>query len=131
MDLILTSNEALVDNVNIEEPFGSSDHCVVKFDITCNISRKDWKLFYYDYRRGNYEAMKVYLTEMDWSILLNRDDVLEAWSQFVKIMKDMVVKFVPRKIRKTVKKPMWWNYTELGSTWPSMLYHEGVFCFNE
>ena len=109
LDLILTSNEALVDNVNIEEPFVSSDHCVVKFDITCNISRKDWKLFYYDYRRGNYEAMKVYLTEMDWSILLNRDDVLEAWSQFVKIMKDLVVKFVPRKIRKTVKKPMWWN----------------------
>ena len=46
---------------------------------------------------------------MDWSILLNRDDVLEAWSQFVKIMKDLVVKFVPRKIRKTAKKPMWWN----------------------
>ena len=59
LDLILTSNEALVGNVNIEEPFVSSDHCVVKFDITCNISRKDWKLFYYDYRRGNYEAMKV------------------------------------------------------------------------
>ena len=109
MDLILTSNEALVDNVNIEEHFVSSDHCVVKFDITCNISRKDWKLFYYDNRRGNYEAMKVYLTEMDGSILLNRDDVLEAWSQFVKMMKDLVVKFVPRKIRKTVKKPMWWN----------------------
>ena len=87
----------------------SSDHCVVKFDITCNISRKDWKLFYYDNRRGNDEAMKVYLTEMDGSILLNRDDVLEAWSQFVKMMKDLVVKFVPRKIRKTVKKPMWWN----------------------
>ena len=53
--------------------------------------------------------MKVYLTEMDWSILLNCDDVLEAWSQFVRMMKDLVVKFVPRKIRKTVKKPMWWN----------------------
>ena len=46
LDLVLTSNEALADNVNIEEPFVSSDHCVVKFDITCNISRKDWKLFY-------------------------------------------------------------------------------------
>ena len=68
LDLILTSNEALVDNVNIEEPFVSSDHCVVNFDITCDISRKDWKLFYYDHRRGNYESMKVYLTEMVWSI---------------------------------------------------------------
>ena len=48
LDLILTSNEALVENINIEEPFASSDHCVVKFDITCNIIRKDWKLCYYD-----------------------------------------------------------------------------------
>ena len=57
LDLILTSNEALVENINIEEPFASSDHCVVKFDITCNIIRKDWKLCYYDYRHGNYEAL--------------------------------------------------------------------------
>ena len=68
-DLVLTSNEALVDNVNIEEPFVSSDNCVVKFDITRNISRKYWKLFYYDYRHGNYEAMTMYLAEMDWIIL--------------------------------------------------------------
>ena len=53
--------------------------------------------------------MKVYLAKMDWIIWLNCDDVLEAWSQFVKMMKDLVVKFVPRKIRKAVKKPMWWN----------------------
>ena len=70
LDVILTSNEALVENINIEEPFASSDHCVVKFYITCNIIRKDWKLCYYDYRHGNYEAMKVYLAEMDWSDLL-------------------------------------------------------------
>ena len=25
------------------------------------------------------------------------------------MMKDLVVKFVPKKMRKTVKKPMWWN----------------------
>ena len=109
MDLILTSNEALVENINIEEPFASSDHCVVKFDITCNIIRKDWKLCYYDYRHGNYEAMKVYLAEMDWSIFINCEDVIEVWSRFIKMMKDLVVKFVPKKMRKTVKKPMWWN----------------------
>ena len=44
LDLILIRNEALVDNVNIEEPFVSSNHCVVRFDMTCNISMKDCKL---------------------------------------------------------------------------------------
>ena len=46
-----------MENTNIEEPFASSDQWVVKFDITCNIIRKYWKLCYYDYRHGNYEAM--------------------------------------------------------------------------
>ena len=34
LDLMLTSNESLVDNVNINAPFVSSDHCVARFDIT-------------------------------------------------------------------------------------------------
>ena len=76
LDLTLNSNESLVDNVNIDEPFVSSDHCVVRFDITCNISMKDC---YFDYRHGNYEGMKIYPAEMDWSILLNYDGVLEVW----------------------------------------------------
>ena len=42
-----------------------------------------WKIVncYFDYRHGNYEGMKIYLAEMDWSILLNCDDVLEVWSE--------------------------------------------------
>ena len=52
--------------------------------------------------------MKVYLAEMDCSIFLNCEDVIEIWSRFIKMMKDLVVKFLPKK-RKTVKKPMWWN----------------------
>ena len=71
-------------------------------------SRKGWisslssahgKLFYYDYRHGNYEAMKVYFGERDFSIFINCEDLNEVWSQ-------LVVKFVPRKMRKTVKKPL-------------------------
>ena len=53
--------------------------------------------------------MKVYLAEMDWSIFINCEDVIEVWSRFIKMMKGLVVKFVPKKMRKTVKKPMWWN----------------------
>ena len=34
LDLMLTSNKALVDKVNIDAPFVSSDHCVARFDIT-------------------------------------------------------------------------------------------------
>ena len=44
LDLLSIINESLVDNVNIEEPFVSWDHCVVRFDMTCNISMKYCKL---------------------------------------------------------------------------------------
>ena len=49
LDLMLTSNKALIDNVNIEEPFVSLHHCVARFDITVLVFlvRKYWKLFSY------------------------------------------------------------------------------------
>ena len=53
--------------------------------------------------------MKIYLAEVDWRILLNCDAVLEVFVKFVKMMKDLVMKFVPRKMRKYVNNPLWWN----------------------
>ena len=42
-------------------------------------------LLLWSYRHGNYEAMEMYLPEMDWSILLNCD-VLEVWSKCVNMI---------------------------------------------
>ena len=46
---------------------------------------------------------------MEWSISLSVNGVLEVLTEFVKTTKGLVVKFVPKKLRKQVKKPMWWN----------------------
>ena len=55
----------------------------------------------------------MYLAEIGvfyfYFYFINCEDIIEVWSRFVKMMKDLVVKFVPKKMRKTVKKPMWWN----------------------
>ena len=87
-------------------------HTIVLLDLiclVCNIGMTYWTLYYYDYSQCNYEDMKIYLAGVDWRILLNCDAVLEVFVKFVKMMKDLVMKFVPRKMRKTVKKPLRWN----------------------
>ena len=33
LDLIMSNEEGLVENLTVGEPFGTSDHCVIKWDM--------------------------------------------------------------------------------------------------
>ena len=50
LDIVLSSQKELVDNVNIHEPLGNSDHNQMRFDINVKSERKDKKT----YRRNFY-----------------------------------------------------------------------------
>ena len=114
LDLVLTTNPALVSNTTVSEPFGTSDHRIVEFDLTCTTNYTDWKEKYYDYRNGDYKAMRQYLQDLDISTLLNKDDysVEDIWKILTNIIHEAVRKFVPIKTRRNrgkTSKPLWWN----------------------
>ena len=55
LDLILTNEEEMIDNLHVKDPH--SDHCVMEFQFKCyfeqyNISKERWNYF-----KGNYEQM--------------------------------------------------------------------------
>ena len=33
LDFVMTNDEALVKNLTVDEPFGTGDHCVIKWDM--------------------------------------------------------------------------------------------------
>ena len=37
LDLVLTDNENMVENVVVREPFRTSDHNIIQFDVICNV----------------------------------------------------------------------------------------------
>ncbi len=40
LDLVLVSDENMVENVKVSEPFGTSDHNVITYDLVCNVELK-------------------------------------------------------------------------------------------
>ena len=57
LDLILTNEEEIIDNLHVKDPLGHSDHCVMEFQFKCyseqcNIREERWNYF-----KSHYEQM--------------------------------------------------------------------------
>ena len=66
LDLILSSQNELVDNVKVHESLGSSDHNQIHFNIkvkTGNTYKKQWS-------RNFNKEMRTYIANIDWNNLL-------------------------------------------------------------
>ena len=70
LDLILSSQNVLVDNVKVHEPLGSSDHNQIHFNIkvkTGNTYKKQWRR---NFNKDKYKVRRTYLANIDWNNLL-------------------------------------------------------------
>ena len=110
LDLVLTTNDNLLENVTVREPLGSSDHNMVQFEVAIHTDPELWKTTYVDYRHGRYRKMRTYLKEVKWTEELNKGPTIEAkWNIFKRYLETAVNKFVPTKTRKKKRQPQWWN----------------------
>ena len=101
MDLVFLSNECMIDNVKVREPFSSSDHNIITFDLSYVSHITTWKEYYFDYRRGNYKEMEKSLHSLDWDVLSSDNNVNEKLAIFKEVLEDAVSKFVPRRKMRT------------------------------
>ena len=60
LDIVLSSQKELVDNVKIHEPLGNSDYNQKHFDINVKAESKNKKT----YRRNFHKDMRKYLTKL-------------------------------------------------------------------
>ena len=111
LDLIFSKDENLVTNVEIGPPLGKSDHVSILFEL--NISTETGNLQMnkrYRYNAGNYQEMRDYIAEIQWEVLLIKQNTLEDnWTTFKTIIEEAVEKFVPKKQEFKNKKPLWIN----------------------
>ena len=113
LDLIFSTNDNLVSNVNIGPEFSTSDHRIVSFDINFEIFKmKDSEENIFLYNQGNYERLRAILADVDWNRLLDISDIDEAWSKFINILNKAVENCIPtskRRSQNKSNKPKWWN----------------------
>ena len=113
LDLIFSTNDSLITDVNVGPEFSTSDHKIVSFNINLevyktNVSEEQ----VYMYKQGNYELLRAILSEVDWSVISDTTDIDESWTKFTNILNNAVKSCIPLRKRRPNNdngKPKWWN----------------------
>jgi Endonuclease-reverse transcriptase len=104
LDLIFSTEENMVENVETDCPISKSDHCIIKFNVLFSkeiIIREDNG---YDYLKGNYKRINDTLMNIDWKTKFINLNTHEMWLMFKNELNDLKDQYIPRK--KSKKKKM-------------------------
>jgi hypothetical protein len=69
LDLILTNDENMIEELNYTSPLGNSDHCSLEFVLKCYCEEKSCKTEKWNYFKGDYTKMNTFL-QCDWNDIL-------------------------------------------------------------
>ena len=95
LDLVLTTNDKLIADIEIGPLLENSDHNIVKFKIqTLHYVHRSRKTTF-NYRKANYPAMTNALSRINWEELLDTLNIEEAWQAFKSICFELIEKHVP------------------------------------
>ena len=95
LDIVLSSQKELVDNVKIFEPLGNSDHNQIHFDINVKSVSKNKKAYKRNFHKGNYKDIRKYLAKLDWNNMLMNKTATECWNILKYEIESIIDKFVP------------------------------------
>ena len=111
LDLIFTTTEDLVNEVNVGPVFSTSDHRIITFKMRIEPSKaKISKEKVPDFSKANFTRLRLILNNSDWSKISSEVDINKAWEAFTTELKNAVNLCVPfRDRRPATNKPKWWN----------------------
>ena len=97
LDIVLSSQKELVDNVNIKEPLGSSDHNQMHFNIKIKSDRTKVKQCRRDFGKGNYKEIRKSLARIDWNGKMKNKTATECWNILRGELDSAIDSYVPMK----------------------------------
>ena len=97
LDIVLSSQNEFVDNVVIQEPFGSSDHNQLHFNINIKSDKTKVKQCRRDFSRGNYKEIRKSLARIDGNDEMNNMTATECWNILRRELDSAIDSYVPMK----------------------------------
>ena len=126
LDLILCSEENMVQNLLVEEPFETSDHQVIRFELLSRKLKSNKNIPIFDYFRADYNAVREHAKSLQWlkrlksfdlepneNWLVVKNNVLDLRDKYVGLKKKSKKnKWVTNRVRacRQAKKKAWINY---------------------
>ena len=111
LDLLFTSDSEAVENIVYECPLGKSDHVVVKVKLGVELQRlnEEHRQVRLRYNKADYEKMRKYFEEVDWSKFEGLMGMEEKWEEFLRIYNEAVERYVPKGENKCKVGKEWFN----------------------
>ena len=109
LDLVLSTEQNMIENITVNESFCTSDHNTIEFSITKQVQVKQSIELVPDFRRANFNALRKHFYEIDWSITLGDYDVENQWHVFCDKIRNASSRFIPQRKRRTNNRPQWLN----------------------
>ncbi len=127
LDLIITNDERLVQEIQYTSPLGKSDHATIKFDLRCYSAMKAYMKKKYFYDKADYAKMKQELQNVDWKRKMeNINDVNTMWNCFYMELMKIQEQGVPNKM--VLQNPhKRWNVPMEGSWRGKIVSGQGIW----
>ena len=98
LDLIITNEDGMIDEIEYASPLGKSDHCVLKFQFNCYTEIKERTKLVRYYDKADYDEISREIENTDWEALLKDDDTIhEMWTKYKERIKSVEDKYIPQK----------------------------------
>ena len=107
LDLILTGDKGMVDNIHSIGKLGAADHDMILFRSRCNIKIKSSLYQVPNFRKAKWDLINNDLSKIKWDEVLNGKEINEMWETFRNTIHSLVDKHVPITSRKNRNKPLW------------------------
>ena len=102
LDLVLTNEERILQNMEVLPGLGKSDHAIIRFQLSCYTNTGNAATSKLDFKRANFPQMANLLSIVNWNCM--NDMSLEAGLQYLsKQIHDLSNQFIPN-IRQMKKK---------------------------
>jgi hypothetical protein len=99
IDLVFTSEEGVLENLNINPPLGKSDHSVIEMECNLRSFSDNKKKTRYKYNKGDYSKLAE-LLDVNWDEEFSDriNDVEGQWCKCKNIVEKSIEQTIPKKI---------------------------------
>ena len=87
----------MVQNLNVGEPFETSDHQQIRWKLISNRDKVEKNLANFNYFKANYEEVRAFIKTKTWESSLVGADIESLWTKLKNKLNDIRGKSVPKK----------------------------------
>ena len=107
LDLVLSSEENMIEEIEISCPISNSDHNTIFFQLICNIDEEESKVVNYSYDKADYQSIRKGLQTIKWNSQFLGKSVEDMWSFWKNVMVKYRDAYVPKAKNYKRSFPKW------------------------